>query len=56
MTIREIELPRETLHNVQIFEVHKLDLFLMVGPIGEIWSNLIILVVHKNELAFLKVS
>ena len=35
VTLREIELPRETLQNAQIFEVHKLDLFPMVGTIGE---------------------
>ena len=50
--MRKIGLTRKTLHNVQIFqifEVHKLDFFPMVGAIGESWSNLIILVVHKNK-------
>ena len=36
VTIREIELSRETLQNVQIFKVHKLDLFLMVGRSGKV--------------------
>ena len=47
--MRKIELTRKTLQNVQIFEVHKLHFFPMVGAIGESWSNLIILVVNKNK-------
>ena len=49
MAIRGIELPRETLQNVQICEVHKLDLLPMLGAIGESWSNLIISVLHKDK-------
>ena len=49
MTICEIELPRETLQNIQIFEVHKLDLFPMVGAVGKSWSNSIISAVNKNK-------
>ena len=47
--MRKIGLTRKTLQNVQIFEVHKMDFIPMVGAIGESWSNLIILVVHKNK-------
>ena len=47
--ICEIELPRETSQNIQIFEVNKLDLIPMVGAIGESWSNLITSVVNKNK-------
>ena len=47
--MRKIGLTRKTLQNVQIFEVNKMDFIPMVGVIGESWSNLIILVVHKNK-------
>ena len=48
MTVRETELPRETLQKIQIFEVHKLDLFPMAGTIGKSWSNLIFFLKKKK--------